>query len=704
MNTNNSENIDDLQGDNLEMLSPLDKKDDEKVKKYLRHLKNAIDNNQVKNLALTGVYGSGKSTIIKSFKSRFPDVKTLDISLASFDEGKKYEDFKEEIQRSILQQIIYSQKADKLPESRINRIQDVNIWVWKHWSKTLVLLLFITSLYFLLFFYKPVLNPLNWLKGYNLNWGATITFIVFVVSFFFIGQFLNKHLLNSKLKKVSVKGEADFDSNQESKDFLNKHIDEILYFFETNQTDIVIIEDLDRFNTTEIYRVLREINYLVNTYLRNLNQKKHKKVTFLYAIKDDLFANELDRTKFFDLIIPIIPFVNYNNSKNVLNLKLDSLFKNDSPFKRPSKEFVNAVATFIIDNRTLLNIINEFIIYKEHQKLEGGEELNPEKLLAIIIYKNLRPKDFAKLHSGKSNIDITFAVRNKLNQRAIDLLENNISQLESEIQNLRTKSVENIQDLNTIYLYYIRQKINNNNAVGLKYENNKITFNKLIENGADLNLFYDEQIEWYINNTTVYSTDITTDYIDSLTGYIYKEEYHKIMEANPFILEKEKQIKKLRQEITKIKQYNLKATLSNNSYTISEFEAIFGNFYSNDENEFDKAFNDSLLMFLLKNGYINEEYKEYISIFQQGGLTEKDQEFKVNLISQINEPKPFEYELTNIQEIISELPLSYFEDSRILNFNLIDFIIVHKRKYQDQLKSVCGLISTLDNRAKQILN
>src|SRR5690606_34943880 len=118
-------------------------------------------------------------------------------------------------------------------------------------------------------------------------------------------------------------------------------------------------------------------------------------------------------------------------------------------------------------------------------------ELNPEKLLAIIIYKNLRPKDFAKLHSGKSNIDITFAVRNKLNQRAIDLLENNISQLESEIQNLRTKSVENIQDLNTIYLYYIRQKINNNNAVGLKYENNKITFNKLIENGADLNLFYD---------------------------------------------------------------------------------------------------------------------------------------------------------------------------------------------------------------------
>lgn len=342
------------------------------------------------------------------------------------------------------------------------------------------LISFVISLYFLLTFYKSILNPLNWSRDYDFNLGAIITFIVFVVSFFFIGQFLNKHLLNSKLKKVSLKdGGADFDSLETNKDFLNKHIDEILYFFERNQTDIVIIEDLDRFNTTEIYRVLREMNYLVNTYLKNLNQNnnwihdfkskylkiqssknKNDKITFLYAIKDDLFANELDRTKFFDLIIPIIPFVNYNNSKNVLNLKLDSLFKNDSPFKRPSKEFVNAVATFITDNRTLLNIINEFIIYKEQQKLEGGEELNPEKLLAIIIYKNLRPKDFSKLHSGKSNLDNMFAIKNKLNERTIQKFQEKVSHFENEIQNLRTKNVKNIQDLNTLYLYYIRQEIN----------------------------------------------------------------------------------------------------------------------------------------------------------------------------------------------------------------------------------------------------
>ena len=67
----------------LAVLSPLDKKTDPRIKKYLKHIKDAIDNEDVKNLALSGVYGSGKSTIIKSFKSTYPIVKTLDISLVN---------------------------------------------------------------------------------------------------------------------------------------------------------------------------------------------------------------------------------------------------------------------------------------------------------------------------------------------------------------------------------------------------------------------------------------------------------------------------------------------------------------------------------------------------------------------------------------------------------------------------------------------
>ena len=60
----------------------LDAKDD----KYSDIIKYAIENTNTKNVALTGPYGSGKSSILKTFESKFIDYKYLNISLATFDE------------------------------------------------------------------------------------------------------------------------------------------------------------------------------------------------------------------------------------------------------------------------------------------------------------------------------------------------------------------------------------------------------------------------------------------------------------------------------------------------------------------------------------------------------------------------------------------------------------------------------------------
>ncbi len=77
---------------------------------------------------------------------------------------------------------------------------------------------------------------------------------------------------------------------------LNKHIDEIIYFFEATDKNILVIEDLDRFNSTELFSKLREVNFIIN----NSPKIKDKKVVkFIYAIKDDVFTKNLNRTKFF---------------------------------------------------------------------------------------------------------------------------------------------------------------------------------------------------------------------------------------------------------------------------------------------------------------------------------------------------------------------------------------------------------------------
>lgn len=68
----------------------LTKKEDlEKIQPYLDKLKDTIDTKGVNNIALTGGYGSGKSTIINTFKSLNSQYEYLNISLASFNKKKE---------------------------------------------------------------------------------------------------------------------------------------------------------------------------------------------------------------------------------------------------------------------------------------------------------------------------------------------------------------------------------------------------------------------------------------------------------------------------------------------------------------------------------------------------------------------------------------------------------------------------------------
>lgn len=45
---------------------------------------------------------------------------------------------------------------------------------------------------------------------------------------------------------------------------LSEHLAEILYFFQETEYDVVIFEDLDRFENKKIFLKLRELNYILN--------------------------------------------------------------------------------------------------------------------------------------------------------------------------------------------------------------------------------------------------------------------------------------------------------------------------------------------------------------------------------------------------------------------------------------------------------
>ena len=126
------------------------------------------------------------------------------------------------------------------------------------------------------------------------------------------------------------------------------------------------------------------------------------------ANSENIAATE--KTKFFDVIIPIIPIVNNTNSFDYLKSKLlDELEITD---KNDSETFLYQISIFIDDLRVLKNIVNEFKIYKEIHDDDDNTDIDYKQLLALIIYKTLNSSDFNDLVKSKG--DLYTLIKNSL--------------------------------------------------------------------------------------------------------------------------------------------------------------------------------------------------------------------------------------------------------------------------------------------------
>ena len=131
-------------------LSPRDSLLDEKHKAYYGRLKNALDDKKVNNIALTGHYGCGKSSLLQTFQKHFGENhRFLNISLATFGalkdgEASKGSNLSHLVEHSILQQIFYQVPKQTIPRSRFKRISKPGSFI--PWIGFLLWIFCLTSL------------------------------------------------------------------------------------------------------------------------------------------------------------------------------------------------------------------------------------------------------------------------------------------------------------------------------------------------------------------------------------------------------------------------------------------------------------------------------------------------------------------------------------------------------------------------------
>lgn len=699
------------------------KEDIEKIQPYLDKLNETIDTKGINNIALTGGYGSGKSTILKTFQYwNQNNYNFLNISLAAFNQNKLKEDlnkiydikisngktkdvaekelaneFKEsivsneELERqleiSILQQIIYKVDPSNLPESRFKRI--VNIPNWKLWGLIpLCFIIWVCSI-ILLFKYNFLdrLDPKEWtfrFKDFDLA-----TYIIFIVSFLGIGYFsklIVSLFSNSKINKVNLKGEIEIGDNS-NKSILNEHYDEILYFFEKNLFNVVVIEDLDRFDNTNIFTKLRELNILLNNADTLINKKQYKKfgIKFLYAVGDDLFDDKKERVKFFEYIIPIIPFINSSNAEEQLKTLIKESDIEESVF---SNGFLSDITTFIddIDMRLLINIFHEFVIYRNilNPNIIKGSEAD---LFAMITYKNIDPEDFKKLNNKEGKL---YKLMNNKKIYIKDLIKEKtelISDKLNEIKIIEKENIDNLNELKSIYLIKISERIPN--ATTLYVGSNSRKFGELMNDDLFDQVINTTNFHYYQNGSGTYSSSISFEDIENEVNpdFTYVERKELIeSKHNDRVEILKKEIEDLNKLKTDIENWDLKQI----------FREIDINLYLS---EFS---NNGLLRNLVSEGYINENYIDYISLFHEVSLTKDDKKFEKSVKSYINEV--FEYELTHKENIVERLELKWFSRESILNFDLLDYLGNNYNKYSIKYDAVILLLSNEKERSIQFID
>ena len=135
--------------ENRDKYQDLTPKDDlENGTVYIEMLDWAIENEKIANIALTGPYGAGKSSILKTYEKKRTYNHYLNISLASFCNGYKVDSMgsdalgneeqgtieldkdllrNQQIEKSILQQLFYKVKPSRIPYTRFRKLKNTKL-------------------------------------------------------------------------------------------------------------------------------------------------------------------------------------------------------------------------------------------------------------------------------------------------------------------------------------------------------------------------------------------------------------------------------------------------------------------------------------------------------------------------------------------------------------------------------------------------
>jgi len=678
-------------------------------------------NSDLKNIALSGAYSAGKSSVLESYKEKHYDKKFLHISLAHFesmdtdvdlyndtstknslnisvkDDNKSGDPIVKEsvLEGKILNQLIHQIHPKKIPQTNFRVKRTVSNLKLASFS----LLFVILSLALIYTFFFDVWN--DYVNSFSANQLKKIfimttknefrlisgVFCIIVIVIFIYN--LIQMQINKGIVKRLATDKLEIEIFEKSDDsYFDKYLNEVLYLFDRAKADVIVFEDMDRYNVNRIFERLREVNTLINvkrceqaenkfirkciyiinniSFIKNSNAEAklhkikkskiiYKPLRFFYLLRDDIFVSK-DRTKFFDFVIPIVPVMDSSNSYEqfLKHLKAGNLLEKFDP------SFLQSLSLYVDDMRILKNIYNEFVVYIHRL---NTTELDWNKMMAIIAYKNLFPRDFSDLQLAKGYVFELFEQKKQLIEAALKSANESRQNILDRIDRAKKETLMSKQELDDAYA-----------AMYKRLPRNIYNSSALTESSQKIKIQYDADLPRRIQAVQ-----------DNADGILQKLESELLEIEHDIDLMKSKSLKELIN--SENKDIVFAASNTNEIGKVNVFKEIKGSNY------FD------LLKFLIRSGYIDETYADYMTYYYEDSISANDKTFLRRITDRRG--AEFTYTIKEPKKVIDSPVLKEveFEQEETLNFDIMEYLLLNdtELKYATYLKTLIAQIRQTKN-------
>jgi hypothetical protein len=655
------------------------------------------------NIALSGAYGSGKSSVLAGLLKELDDksVPAIQVSLATLNQSRASllavagePTLTAALEKEVVKRLLYSVKPKQIPRSRFNRIGAFRPGPAAGLSAVAgILAVGAATTFGVELPFTQLVEAKDWSP-----WTGFAADFLATGALAFAGQ---GALSSFRLSQIAV-GPATLSLDDKNGNYFDHYLDEIVYFFERTETRVVLFEDLDRFDDPGIFLALRELNNLLNN-----SEQVSQPVSFVYAIRDSLFVEAVrvtgahadepdvmeadadvsdprlaptdghakygaelaasDRAKFFDLIVPIVPFISHEVAADLLLETLRELPER----LLPSRPLVAMAGRHFTDMRVIHSIRNEYEVFAaELLDKSAVKGLSQDQLFATVLFKHLHLDDFERIRTGESLLDSVVDKIRTWVGATVTKFDEAIASAEDAIESslaidrrAAAAGGRLLKRLDASFRLFSQGPAQSLSVPGSKAftrdEVVKREFWEALAAAADQSL----TVQSNHGGRVIAAADVTT--------FLERDSNPKAWLRSELQSDRQK-LERLKEARMWVRAASF-ADLLGGPFPSAQLEA--GHLWHELATECRALFDDELTFELIRGGYLDQNFAIYTTKFHGAILSAEARSYLMQYVDRHRNDPLFELSKYDVEEIVSRLGDTFLTDVSSLNVAVVDHLL-----------------------------